>query len=40
MYIIGEFSKIIYVAKTTLRNWDKTNKLKLILLESGHRIEI
>lgn len=22
MYIIGEFSKIIYVNKTTLRNWE------------------
>ena len=37
MYSIGEFSKIIGVTRTTLRNWDKTNKLKPILLESGHR---
>lgn len=37
MYSIGEFSKIIGVTKTTLRNWDKANKLKPILLESGHR---
>ena len=37
MYSIGEFSKIISVTRTTLRNWDKTNKLKPILLESGHR---
>lgn len=37
---IGEFSRIIGVTRTTLRNWGKTNKLKPILLESGHRIEI
>ena len=37
MYSIGEFSRIIGVTRTTLRNWDKTNKLKPILLESGHR---
>ena len=33
MYSIGEFSRIIGVTKTTLRNWDKANKLKPILLE-------
>ena len=37
MYSIGEFSRIIGVTRTTLRNWDKTNKLKPILLESGYR---
>ena len=37
MYSIGEFSKIIGVTETTLRNWDRENKLKPILLASGHR---
>ena len=40
MYSIGEFSRIIGVNRTTLRNWGKTNKLKPILLESGHGREI
>ena len=40
MYSIGEFSRIIRVTRTTLRNWGKTNKLKPILLESRHRREI
>lgn len=36
-YSIGKFSKIIGVTETTLRNWDKVNKLKPILLESEHK---
>jgi predicted site-specific integrase-resolvase len=37
MYSIGEFAKLINVTTQTLRNWDKENKLKPIILESGHR---
>lgn len=37
MYSIGEFAKLINVTPQTLRNWDKENKLKPIILESGHR---
>ena len=37
MYSIGEFAKLINVTTQTLRNWDKQNKLKPVILESGHR---
>ena len=37
MYSIGEFSKLVGLSRSTLRNWDKSGKLKPILLESGHR---
>ena len=37
MYSIGEFSKLVGLSKSTLRNWDKSGKLKPVLLESGHR---
>ena len=37
MYSIGEFAKLINVTAQTLRNWDKENKLKPIILDSGHR---
>lgn len=37
-YAIGEFSKAIGVTEQTLRNWDKTNKLKPHhVAESGYR---
>jgi len=37
MYSIKEFAKLINVTTQTLRNWDKTNKLKPFVLDSGHR---
>ena len=37
MYSIGEFAKLINVTTQTLRNWDKQNKLKPVILEAGHR---
>lgn len=37
MYSIGEFAKLINVTTQTLRNWDKQNKLKPVILKSGHR---
>jgi DNA-binding transcriptional MerR regulator len=37
MYSIKEFSTLIGVTTTTLRNWDKNGKLKPIVLPSGHR---
>ena len=37
MYSIGEFAKLINVTTQSLRNWDKQNKLKPVILESGHR---
>lgn len=37
MYSIGQFAKLINVTTQTLRNWDKENKLKPIILQSGHR---
>ena len=37
MYTISEFANLINVSTTTLRNWDKNNKLKPIKLSSGHR---
>ncbi len=37
MYTINEFAKLIGVTNQTLRNWDKSGKLKPIRLNSGHR---
>lgn len=37
MYTISEFAKKIGVNVKTLRNWDKSGKLKPIILPSGHR---
>lgn len=37
MYSIKQFADLIGVTTTTLRNWDKSGKLKPIYLSSGHR---
>lgn len=37
MYSITKFAKLINVTSQTLRNWDKNNTLKPIILKSGHR---
>jgi DNA-binding transcriptional MerR regulator len=37
MYSIKEFSKLIRVSVSTLRNWDSKGLLKPIRLPSGHR---
>ena len=39
-YNIKQFSEIINITTQTLRNWDKTDKLKPIRLEFVHRNNI
>lgn len=37
MYSIKKFAEMIGVTTKTLRNWDKNDLLKPIILPSGHR---
>ena len=40
-YAIGEFAKVIGVTEQTLRNWDKSNKLKPHhVAESGYSCKL